>query len=221
MQINTLIRYLTSFIIFYFNICLFISINTYFCVMKKIAVFASGDGTNAENICNYFINNKGVSVVLLATNKKDSFVVKRLKKFSVPVFYFNKEELDNTEVVQKKLSECSVDFIVLSGFLLKIPKGITSLFLNKIINIHPSLLPKFGGKGMYGENIHKAVVDAKEKQSGITIHYVNNNYDEGNIIFQEKFSLSKNETSKSLSKKIKVLEMRSFPVIIEKIINSL
>ena len=189
--------------------------------MKKIAVFASGDGTNAENICNYFIKNKNVDVVLLATNKKDSFVVERLKKFSVPVFCFNKEELDNTEVVQKKLSECSVDFIVLSGFLLKIPKSITSLFPNKIINIHPSLLPKFGGKGMYGENVHKAVVDAKEKQSGITIHYVNNNYDEGNIIFQEKFSLIKNETSESLSKKVHGLEMKYFPLVIEKIINSL
>ena len=221
MQINTLIRYLTSFIIFYFNICLFISINTYFCVMKKIAVFASGDGTNAENICNYFINNRSVGVVLLATNKRDSFVVERLKKFSVPVFCFSREELDNDEVVQKKLSECLVDFIVLSGFLLKIPKSITSLFPNKIINIHPSLLPKFGGKGMYGENVHKAVVDAKEKQSGITIHYVNNNYDEGNIVFQEKFSLTKNETPESLSKKIHGLEMKYFPLVIEKIINSL
>ena len=221
MQINTLIRYLTSFIIFYFNICLFISINTYFCVMKKIAVFASGNGTNAENICNYFINNKNVGVVLLATNKEDSFVVKRIKKFNVPVFCFSKMELNNTDVVQKKLSEYSVDFIVLSGFLLRIPKSITSLFLNKIINIHPSLLPKFGGKGMYGENVHKAVVDAKEKQSGITIHYVDNNYDEGNIIFQEKFSLSKNETSKSLSEKISALEMRYFPLVIERIVKDL
>jgi len=221
MQINTLIRYLTSFIIFYFNICLFISINTYFCVMKKIAIFASGNGANAENICTYFNDNKNVSVVLIATNKKDSFVVKRIKKFNIPVFCFRKEELNNTEVVQKKLSECSVDFIVLSGFLLKIPKSITSLFPNKIINIHPSLLPKFGGKGMYGENVHKAVVDAKEKQSGITIHYVNNNYDEGNIIFQEKFSLIKNETSESLSKKVHGLEMKYFPLVIEKIINSL
>ena len=189
--------------------------------MKKIAVFASGNGTNAENICNYFINNKSVGVVLLATNKKDSFVVKRIKKFNIPVFCFSREELNNTCLVQKKLSRYSVDLIVLSGFLLKIPKGITSLFPNKIINIHPSLLPKFGGKGMYGKNVHKSVVDAKEKQSGITIHYVNNNYDEGNIIFQEKFSLAKNETSESLSKKIKVLEMRCFPVIIEKVIDSL
>jgi len=117
MQINTLIRYLTSFIIFYFNICLFISINTYFCVMKKIAVFASGGGTNAENICNYFINNKNVDVVLLATNKKDSFVVKRIKKFNIPVFCFSREELNNTEVVQKKLSEYSVDFVVFHWFL--------------------------------------------------------------------------------------------------------
>ena len=130
-------------------------------------------------------------------------------------------ELNNTDVVQKKLSEYSVDFIVLSGFLLRIPKSITSLFPNKIINIHPSLLPKFGGKGMYGKNVHKAVVDAKEKQSGITIHYVNNNYDEGNIIFQKTFSLTKNETPESLSKKIRGLEMKYFPLVIENVINSL
>ena len=189
--------------------------------MKKIAVFASGGGTNAENICNYFINNKNVGVVLLATNKKDSFVVKRIKKFNIPVFCFSKEELNNTEIVQKKLLEYSVDLIVLSGFLLKVPENIVSLFPNKIINLHPSLLPKFGGEGMYGENVYKAVIDAKEVQSGITVHYVNNNYDEGGIIFQEKISLMKNENSISLSKKINVLEMKCFPVVIEKIINSL
>lgn len=221
MQINTLIRYLTSFIIFYFNICLFISINTYFCVMKKIAIFASGNGTNAENICNYFMNSKDVEVVLLATNKEDSFVVKRIKKFNVPVFCFSKVELNNTDVVQKKLLEYSVDLIVLSGFLLKVPKNLVSLFPNKIINIHPSLLPKFGGRGMYGENVYQSVIEAKEVQSGITIHYVNNNYDEGGIIFQKKFSLLKNETSESLSKKTRVLEIKCFPVVIEKIINSL
>ena len=189
--------------------------------MKKIAVFASGNGTNAENICNYFINNKDVSVVLLATNKKTSFVVERIKKFNVPVFYFTKEELNNTSVVQKKLLECSVDLIILSGFLLKIPKNIISLFPNKIINIHPSLLPKFGGRGMYGKNVCKSVIDAKEFQSGITIHYVNNNYDEGNIIFQKKFTLPKNETPEGLLEKIKVLEMRFFPIVVEKVINSL
>ena len=189
--------------------------------MKKISVFASGDGTNAENICNYFTNNKNVSVVLLATNKKDSFVVKRIKKFNVPVFCFSKTELNNTDVVWKKLLECSVDLIVLSGFLLKIPENLVSLFPNKIINIHPSLLPKFGGRGMYGENVYRSVIEAKEIQSGITIHYVNNNYDEGDIIFQKKFSVLKNETSESLSKKTRVLETRYFPVVIDKIINSL
>ena len=221
MQINTLIRYLTSVIIFYFNNCLFISINTYFCVMKKIAIFASGNGSNAENICTYFNNNKSVCVVLLATNKKNAFVVERLKKFNIPVFCFSKWVLNNTEVVQKKLSEYSVDFVVLSGFLLRVPENLVSLFCNKIINIHPSLLPKFGGSGMYGENVHKAVIDAKEIQSGITVHYVDNNYDEGSIIFQENFSLSVNETPKSLSEKIHLLEMKCFPVVIEKIVNNL
>ena len=204
-----------------FNICLFIIINPYFCVMKKIAIFASGNGTNAENICNYFTKNKDVSVVLLATNKKSAFVVERIKKFGVPVFSFNNNELNNTKVVQKKLLECSVDLIVLSGFLLKIPENIVSLFPNKIINIHPSLLPKFGGRGMYGENVCRSVIDAKEVESGITIHYVNNNYDEGDVIFQEKFPLQKNETLESLLEKIRVLEIRFFPVVIERVINSL
>jgi len=189
--------------------------------MKKIAIFASGNGTNAENICNYFINNKNIGVVLLATNKKTAFVVERVKNFNIPVFSFTKEELNNTSLVQKKLLEYSVDLIVLSGFLLRIPKNIVSLFPGRIINIHPSLLPKFGGRGMYGENVHKAVVDAKEKFSGITIHYVNSNYDEGDVIFQEKFPLAKNESLESLLEKIRVLEMRFFPVVIERVINSL
>ena len=189
--------------------------------MKKIAIFASGNGTNAENICNYFINNKNIGVVLLATNKKTAFVVERVKNFNIPVFSFTKEELNNTRVVQKKLLECSVDLIVLSGFLLKVPENIVSLFPNKIINIHPSLLPKFGGRGMYGENVYRSVIDAKEVESGITIHYVNKNYDEGDVIFQEKFPLQKNETLQSLLEKTRVLEMRFFPVVIEKVINSL
>ena len=109
----------------------------------------------------------------------------------------------------------------MSGFLLKVPENIVSLFPNKIINIHPSLLPKFGGRGMYGENVCRSVIDAKEVQSGITIHYVNNNYDEGNVIFQEKFPLVKNESLESLLEKIRVLEMRFFPVVIERVINSL
>ena len=189
--------------------------------MKKIAIFASGNGTNAENICNYFINNKNIGVVLLATNKKTAFVVERVKNFNIPVFSFTKEELNNTGVVQKKLLECSIDLIVLSGFLLKVPENIVSLFPNKIINIHPSLLPKFGGRGMYGENVCRSVIDAKEVQSGITIHYVNNNYDEGNVIFQEKFPLVKNESLESLLEKIRVLEMRFFPVVVEGVIKSL
>ena len=189
--------------------------------MKKIAIFASGNGTNAENICNYFINNKNIGVVLLATNNQDAFVVERVKNFNVPVFSFTKDELNNDSIVQKKLLEYSVDLIVLSGFLLRVPENIVSLFPNKIINIHPSLLPKFGGRGMYGENVCRSVIDAKESQSGITIHYVNNNYDEGNIIFQEKFSLVKNESVESLLEKIRVLEMRFFPAVIERVINSL
>jgi phosphoribosylglycinamide formyltransferase-1 len=189
--------------------------------MKKIAVFASGSGTNAENLCAYFRENKTVSVVLLATNNKNAFVVERLKKFNIPSFCFSKSEMNNSEIVQKKLSEYSIDLIVLCGFLLKIPENIISLFSDRIINIHPSLLPKFGGRGMYGKNVHKAVVGAKETHSGITIHYVNNNYDEGDIIFQEKLPLTKSETPKSLSEKIHVLEMKRFPSVVLEVINSL
>jgi len=189
--------------------------------MKKIVVFASGSGTNAENICNFFSEDKAVDVVLLATNNKDACVVKRLKKFNIPTFYFSKSEMNSSDVVQKKLSEYSVDLIVLSGFLLKIPENIVSLFYNRIINIHPSLLPKFGGKGMYGKNVYKSVINAQEIQSGITIHYINNNYDEGDVIFQEKFSLSKNETPESLAEKTHVLEIRCFPFIIKKVLSSL
>tara|TARA_B100000700_G_scaffold299808_1_gene367245 strand:- start:591 stop:1160 length:570 start_codon:yes stop_codon:yes gene_type:complete len=189
--------------------------------MKKVALFASGNGSNAENICNYFKESNRVDVVLLATNNRSAFVVKRLKKFGLPIFCFSKKEMSGSNVVQKKLSEHSIDLIVLCGFLLKIPKNIVDLFPKRIINIHPSLLPKFGGKGMYGERVHKAVIGSNEKFSGITVHYVNNNYDEGDIIFQKKLSLSKNETPQSLSKKIHLLEMSSFPSVIKRVVDSL
>ena len=189
--------------------------------MKKIAIFASGNGSNAENICNYFKESLDVKVVLLATNNSKAFVVKRLKNFNLRFLCFSKEEMNDPNVVQKKLSELSIDLIVLCGFLLKIPKSIVSLFPKRIINIHPSLLPKFGGKGMYGENVHKAVINSMEEFSGITVHYVNNNYDEGDIIFQKKLPLSKKETPQSLSKKIHVLEMSFFPSVIKKVLDSL
>lgn len=190
-------------------------------MVKKIVIFASGEGTNTENICNYFSTSTRFEVVLIATNKKDSFVINRAQKLNIPSFVFSKNDLNNSVIVEKKLLELEVDFIVLAGFLLKVPKKIINLYSDKIVNIHPSLLPKFGGKGMFGENVHQSVIESGEKESGITIHYVNNNYDEGNVIFQEKFPLVKNESLESLLEKIRVLEMRFFPVVIERVINSL
>ena len=186
--------------------------------MKKIAIFASGKGTNAENICNHFKYSKEIKVVLLCTNKKNATVVSRLKKYSVPSFVFSKEELNNSNLVIEKLKIFKVDYIILAGFLLKIPKSIIDLFENKIINIHPSLLPKYGGRGMYGENVHRSVIENKEKESGVSVHFVNNNYDEGVIIQQEKCLLCEDETVSSLTEKIRFLEHQYFPTIIEKII---
>ncbi len=186
--------------------------------MKTIAIFASGNGTNAQNICNHFKYSKEIKVVLLCTNKKNATVVSRLKKYSVPSFVFSKEELNNSNLVIEKLKIFKVDYIILAGFLLKIPKSIIDLFENKIINIHPSLLPKYGGRGMYGENVHRSVIANKEKESGVSVHFVNNNYDEGVIIQQEKCLLCENETVSSLTEKIRFLEHKYFPSIIKKII---
>jgi phosphoribosylglycinamide formyltransferase-1 len=187
-------------------------------MVKKIVIFASGEGTNTENICNYFSTSTRFEVVLIATNKKDSFVINRAQKLNIPSFVFSKNDLNNSVIIEKKLLELEVDFIVLAGFLLKVPKKIINLYSYKIVNIHPSLLPKFGGKGMFGENVHQSVIESGEKESGITIHYVNNNYDEGGVILQEKCSVSEDETIESLSEKIQKLEHEFFPKTIEKII---
>ena len=184
--------------------------------MENIAVFASGNGTNAENICDYFSTSKKVRVSLVCTNKKDALVLKKTKRYGVKQLVFSKEDMNDGNVVESALKEGGVTFIVLAGFLLKVPQKLTSLFDKKIINIHPSLLPKYGGKGMFGKNVHRLIIKNKEKESGITIHFVNNEYDQGNIIFQKKLFLSVEETIESLTNKIQVLEKRFFPEIIEK-----
>lgn len=188
--------------------------------MKKIAVFASGEGTNAENICHYFKGSPRVKVALVCTNNRSSSVLDRVKKYSVPSFVFSKKQMNETVFLEDLLRSHSVSLIVLAGFLLKVPEKIVSLYDKRIINIHPSLLPKYGGKGMFGNNIHQLVIKNNEVESGITIHFVNNNYDEGNIICQKKCFLSKKETVISLSSKIHSLEKRFFPKIIEKIVLS-
>ncbi len=186
--------------------------------MTRIAIFASGSGSNAENIANYFKNNLKVDVCLFLTNNANAFVLERAKKLGIKSFVFNKEQFLKTDEIVHFLVKNDINLIILAGFLLKIPENLIKTFTGKIINIHPALLPKFGGKGMYGDNVHKAVVEAKETESGITIHYVNENYDEGKIIFQSKCDVLPTDTYKDVAAKIHLLEYEHFPKVIEKII---
>ena len=186
--------------------------------MKKIVIFASGSGTNAENIALHFSKGHLAEVVCVFSNSENAKVLERAKKHNIPSEVFSKEDFSGDKVLQK-LKNIQPDWIVLAGFLLKFPENIIQSFPDKIINIHPALLPKFGGKGMYGMNVHRAVIENKEVETGITIHFVNENYDEGNIIFQKSLPLSINETPESVAAKIHELEQRYFPEIIEKLIN--
>jgi len=189
--------------------------------MTRIAIFASGSGSNAQNIHEYFQGNSDVEISLILANKADAYVLERAKNMNVPSFVFTNKELQNTNIVIDKLSEYKIDFIVLAGFLLKIPSSLISAFPNKIVNIHPALLPKFGGKGMYGMHVHEAVVENKEKETGITIHFVNENYDEGQIIFQDRFDVAENDTADDVASKIHELEYKHFPRVIGEVIQNL
>ncbi len=184
--------------------------------MKKLAVFGSGAGSNAENICVYFSNSSVIRVVMMCTNKKDALIVERAKKLNIPMVFTSKNELEKFDDLAKILTKHEVDYIILAGFLLRIPSKMVERYPNKIINIHPALLPKYGGRGMYGKNIHKAVLENKEKESGISIHFVNQNYDEGKIIFQKSFLISSDENLESMTAKVHELEKSFFPKIIEK-----
>ena len=186
--------------------------------MKKLAIFGSGAGSNAENICVYFNNSSDIKVVMMCTNRKDAFIIERAKKLKIPMVFTSKTELENFDDLAKILAKYKVDYIILAGFLLKIPSKMIEQYPNKIINIHPALLPKYGGKGMYGENIYKAVLENKETESGISVHFVNQNYDEGEVILQKKCNVSKTDTIDSLEKKIRALEFEYFPKVIKKIL---
>jgi phosphoribosylglycinamide formyltransferase-1 len=186
--------------------------------MKKIAILASGSGSNAENIINYFAAAKTAVVALILTNKADAYVIERAKKFDIPCFVFTSKQLRESDMVLNKLIDDNIDYVVLAGFLLKVPENILRVYPNKIINIHPALLPKYGGKGMYGDFVHQAVIANKENESGISIHFVNEKYDEGEIVFQAKCKIDASDTPDSLAAKIHELEYRYFPKIIEKVI---
>ncbi|MCX7955083.1 MAG: phosphoribosylglycinamide formyltransferase [Bacteroidales bacterium] len=179
---------------------------------NNIAIFASGNGSNAENIVNYF-NKTDVKIQCCFTNNPKAFVIERMKKYNIPIILFNKNEF--SDKVLYYLEKFEINFIVLAGFLWLIPSIIVKKYKDRIINIHPALLPKYGGKGMYGKNVHKAILENKEKYSGITIHLVNEEYDKGKIIFQKSILISENETLNSLEEKIHKLEYKHYPQIIE------
>lgn len=189
--------------------------------MTNIAIFASGSGTNAENIASFFSESAKVSICCVLCNNPDAFVIQRARKRSVPAYVFDRNQLYNTCDVELLLEKHKVDFIVLAGFLWKIPSSLIQKYPNRIINIHPALLPKFGGKGMYGHHVHQAVIDAGEHESGITIHYVNDYYDDGGIIFQARCQVVSEDTADSLAQKIHALEHEHFPKVIAELIDCL
>ena len=187
--------------------------------MKRLSIFVSGNGTNLQRIAEYFSNNKDVEIVNVVCNNPKAYSIERAKKLGIPLRMITKQDF-NSEAFVKEMQSLGIDLIVLAGFLWKLPENLVKAFPKKIVNIHPALLPKYGGKGFYGEHVHEAVVAAKEAQSGITVHYVNELYDSGEIILQARVSLDENETPDSLAAKIHQLEQAYFPVAIDYVLQS-
>lgn len=189
--------------------------------MKRIAIFASGNGSNAQKIIEHFEGNAAVEVSLVLTNNENAYVLERSASFKIPSYIFDRQMFYESDVIYNILGDVGIDFIVLAGFLWLVPENILSGWAGHIINIHPALLPKFGGKGMYGGRVHQAVIEAGEKETGITIHYVNEVYDEGEIIFQERFPILPGDTATSIAEKIHVLEHTHFPAVIGQLMDKL
>lgn len=186
--------------------------------MRNIAIFASGSGTNAENIIKYFSNKKSAKVRLVLSNKRNALVLKRAEALNIITFFFEQREFYTTGEVLQYLEFYKIDFLVLAGFLWLVPENIIEKFSGRIVNIHPALLPAHGGKGMYGEAVHRSVIEKGEKISGITIHYVNKMYDEGDIIFQAECKVEASDTCASLAEKIHALEYQYYPKVIEDLV---
>ena len=186
---------------------------------KRIAIFASGEGTNAQHLIDYF-KVSDTAIALIVCNNPKANVLQRAEKCNIPFVLINKEGVYGDDSLLKRLKIEKIDLIVCAGFLWKIPDNILHSFPNKIVNIHPALLPKFGGKGMYGLNVHKAAIEAGEKESGITIHYLNEHYDEGKIILQKKCEVAENETPETLSQKVKKLEHEWYPKTIGQLLKT-
>ena len=188
---------------------------------KNIAILASGSGTNAENIIRYFHVKKSASVALVLTNRRDAFVLERARGLGVPYCFFPKDEWEHGGAILSVLEEHGVDFVVLAGFLARVPEAILHVYPGRIINIHPSLLPKFGGKGMYGNRVHEAVLAAGEVESGITIHYINEHYDEGDVIRQVRCPVLPEDTPEELACRIHALEYEVYPEVIEQLLSEI
>ena len=188
--------------------------------MKRIAVFASGSGSNAENLIKYFQDNDQAEVIQVFCNNPKAGVIDRARKLGTRCLVFNQQELEGGYVLEK-LKSSRIDLIVLAGFLRKIPQEIINHFENRIVNIHPSLLPDYGGEGMYGMHVHRAVVENEEEESGITIHYVTEEYDDGEIIFQESVELDYEDTPEDVQYKVQQLEYKHYPEVVEYILKDI
>jgi phosphoribosylglycinamide formyltransferase-1 len=188
---------------------------------KRIAVFASGSGSNAERFFEHFKNSALAEVALVGANNPDAYVLERARRHGVPAWVFSNQQLKEVKPVLEKLQEEKIDFIVLAGFLRLIPPALVSAYPERIVNIHPALLPRWGGKGMYGMRVHEAVLQAGEVETGISIHYVNNQYDEGNIIFQASCPLEPTDTPEDIARKVHRLEHLHYPSVVEDLLQKL
>ena len=189
--------------------------------MRNIAIFASGSGSNAENIIRYFSTKESAKVTLVLSNNRYAFVLKRAESLNVKTIFFDRDDFYRSDKIVDILLEEKIELIALAGFLWLVPDNIINGYAGRIVNIHPALLPKYGGKGMYGDAVHKAVIENREKESGITIHFVNNEYDKGGIIFQAQCDVEPHDDYLSLANKIHGLEYEHFPRVIEDVINQM
>lgn len=187
-------------------------------MQKNIAIFASGSGTNAENIIRHFQGNESARVALVVSNKPDAFVLVRAEKLGVPSLTLTRDELADGDGMAGLMRRHGIDFIVLAGYLLRVPEGLLRAYPHRIVNIHPALLPRHGGKGMYGDRVHRAVVEAGERESGITIHYIDEHYDEGTTLFQAKCPVTPDDTPDDVARKVHELEYRYYPEVIERLL---
>lgn len=190
-------------------------------MQKNIAIFASGSGTNAENIIRHFRGNKDVNVALVVSNKPDAYVLVRAANLHVPSLTLTREEFARGEELARLMKERGIDFIVLAGFLLRVPEALIEAYPGRIVNIHPALLPKYGGKGMYGDRVHRAVVEAGERESGITIHLIDEQYDRGTTVFQAKCPVLPGDTPDDVARKVHALEYAHYPEVIGQLLADL